>query len=192
MIKADYNHKNLIVEMLTKAFDTNKSVNYVVKQDKKRIERIKKLVEYSFDVCYLFGDILLSDDKKASALILYPDKKKTTLKTILLDIKLAFLSIGISRVKKVLDRESRIKKFHPKEPFCYIWFIGVNPENQNKGIGSVFIQEIIKESISKKRPIYLETSAIKNLPWYKKFGFEIYRELDFNYKLFLIKRGLKE
>lgn len=35
MIKANYNDKNLIINILTKSFDSNQSVNYIVKQDKK-------------------------------------------------------------------------------------------------------------------------------------------------------------
>jgi len=82
MKKADYQDKNLVVDILTKSFDTNQSVNYIVKQDKKRIKRVCALMDYSFEVCNLFGNVFLSDNKKACALILYPDKKKTTFKSI--------------------------------------------------------------------------------------------------------------
>ena len=110
MIKAEYSDKNLVVDILTKSFETNQSVNYIVKQDGERIERIGVLMEYSFDVCYLFGDVFLSNDKKACALVLYPDKKKTTFKSILLDVKLILSCVGIENIKKTLARESMIKK----------------------------------------------------------------------------------
>ena|ERR1035437_9531458 len=82
MIRAEYNDKNRVVDILTTSFDDNKSVNYIIKHDKKRVKRIKKLMEYSFDMCYFFGDVFLTDDKKGCALILLPDKKKTNLKSI--------------------------------------------------------------------------------------------------------------
>lgn len=188
MIKAQRSDKNLIVDILTKSFDTNQSVNYIVKQDQKRVHRVSSLMDYSFEVCYLFGDVLLSDDKKACALITYPDKKKTTLKSILLDAKLILSAVGLKNIKKTLARESMINKIQPKEPKYYLWFIGVDPQYQNKGIGSVLLNEIIEDSAHKKRPIYLETSTLKNLPWYKKFGFQIYHEFDLSYKLFFLKR----
>jgi ribosomal protein S18 acetylase RimI-like enzyme len=100
--------------------------------------------------------------------------------------------IGIENIKKALSRESKIKQLQPKELMYYLWFIGVNPEYQNEGIGSVLLSEIIEDSENKKRPIYLETSTLKNLPWYKKFGFEIYNELDLSYKLFFLKRELNK
>ena len=122
-----YNDKNRIVDILASSFDDNKSVNYIVKQDRKRAQRMRKLMEYSFDVCYLFGDVFLTDDKKGCALIVLPDQKKTTLKSILLDAKLAISCVGLSNIKKAMDRESKINKIHPKGLMYYLWFIGVDP-----------------------------------------------------------------
>ena len=188
MIRAEYKDKERIVDILARSFDDNKSVNYIVKQDKKRSQRMKKLMEYSFDVCNLFGDIFLSEDKKGCALIVVPDKKKTTFKSILLDVKLVLSVIGLSNVKKAMSRESKINKLHPKEPVYYLWFIGVDPAEQNKGIGTSLLKEIIAEAKKKQRPIYLETSTPKNIPWYEKFGFIIYDKLDFGYELFCLKK----
>ncbi len=145
-------------------------------------------MEYSFEVCQLFGKVYLSDDKRGCALIVLPDKKKTTLRSILLDIKLIFSCTGLSNVKKAMDREAKIKKLQPKEPMYYLWFIGVQPAHQGTGTGSTLLNEIIKESESDKRIICLETSTLKNLPWYKKFGFNIYNELELGYNLFFLKR----
>lgn len=190
MKKAEYKDKSLVIDILTKSFDTNQSVNYIVKQDKHRRKRVSALMDYSFEACYLFGDVFLSDDKKACALVTYPDKKKTTLKSILLDVKLILSCVGLKNIKKTIARESAINKIQPKEPKYYLWFIGVDPEYQSEGIGSVLLNEIVEDSEHKKRTIYLETSTLKNLPWYEKFGFDIYHELDLSYKLFFLKRAV--
>ena len=118
-------------------------------------------------------------------------KKKTSLKSIILDIKLIIQCTGIKNVKKTLNREALIKKIQPKEPMTYLWFIGVNLEDQNKGLGSKLLQSIIQFSEQKNKPIYLETSTIRNLPWYKKFGFEVYSEQDLSYRLYFLKWNLK-
>ena len=189
MFKANRNDKKIVIDILSQAFDTNQSINYIIPQDKKRKQRIEKLMAYSFDVCHEFGDVLLSDDRKACALILYPDKKKTTLNSILWDVNFAFSCVGVSGLKRVLDREAKIKSFHPKEPFSYLWFIGVDQKFQNKGIGSDLLEKIIADSKSQNRLIYLETSTLKNVPWYEKNGFEIFNELDFTYRLFMLRQN---
>lgn len=187
MKQAQALHKGLVVDILSNSFDDNGSVNYVVKQDKSRAKRIRLLMEYSFDTCLEFGKVMLSDDDKACALILLPDKKKNTLNSLLWDIKLAVSVVGLGRVMKILKREATIKSYHPKKPFCYLWFIGVSPESQNHGKGSLLLEEIIAKSIQDGRQVYLETSMVNNLPWYQKHGFEIFEKINLPYTLYLLR-----
>ena len=92
MYRGQKDDRKLVVDILTKSFQDNKSVNYVVKQDSKVSKRIESLMEYSFDMCDAFGEVWISDDRKGCALILLSDKKKTV---PLWDAKLAFKSIGL-------------------------------------------------------------------------------------------------
>lgn len=186
MVQASINHKLIVTDIIVKSFDDNKSVNWVIKQDRKRESRIHVLAEYSFDICLQFGAVYLSDDLKGCVLLLFPEKKKTTLRSILLDAKLAFKAIGIERALKILKRESKIKQFHPHDPFVYLWFIGVHPHHQGNGCGTKLLNEVLEKY---DKEIYLETSTVKNIPWYKKFGFEIYNEInDFGYKFYMLKK----
>jgi len=189
MERAGRDRRQLVLDILTDSFDTNKSVNYVVKQDIRRRDRIRGLMEYSFNVCNAFGETWLSDDHQACALVLFKDKQKSNLTTVFWDVKLALNVIGLSRVSKVLTREARIKAFHPNTPFAYLWFVGVVPALQNRRIGSNLLSELIDRYSALQRPIYLETSVDRNLPWYKKHGFEIYETLSLSYSLYLMRRG---
>jgi ribosomal protein S18 acetylase RimI-like enzyme len=188
MRKATFSDKSTILDLLTRSFDDNKSVNYVVKQDVNRVDRIRRLMEYSFNMCNEFGEVWISDDQQACALILFPDLKGTSVQTILWDLKLALRVIGVNRIGAILKREAMIKSNHPKEPIAYLWFIGVSQNVQGKGIGSAFLQEIVGEYERRQRPIYLETSMQRNLPFYKKFGFEIFRSLELTYTLYQLRK----
>ena len=189
MIKATSQDKSLVVRLLAESFQENKSVNYIVRQDDGKFNRIRALMDYSFEMCFQFGEVWLSEDDKACALILFPHQKRTTIRSIWLDIKLVFSAIGLSGLSKALDREGKIKAKQPKIDMAYLWFIGVDPVFHHEGIGSKLIKEIISESDAKQLPIYLETSTVKNLPWYKALGFQIYNQLELNYTLFFLKRG---
>jgi len=189
MTKAKTADKDLIIDILSRSFETNQSVNYIVRQGPERAKAIRALMDYSFEVCSLFGDVWLSDDRKACALLLYPQQKRATLKAILLDIKLILNAVGLFGIKKALDRESKIKAKQPKEPMAYLWFIGVKPEDQHKGIGSKLLQEIIEDTTKKNLPVFLETSTTSNLPWYERFGFNTYDQLILTYTLYFLKNN---
>jgi len=188
MIKASYADKGLILDILTKSFENNKSVNYVIRQNHKKFRRIHELMNYAFEQCHLFGEIYLSDDRKACALILYPHQKTTTLKTIKLDFKLLLHTISLTNISKTLKRENKIKHIQPKTDMLYLWFIGVEPKFQFTGLGTKLLQELMDYAQLQQLPIYLETSAIQNLPWYKKHGFQLYHQLDLSYKLHFLKK----
>jgi ribosomal protein S18 acetylase RimI-like enzyme len=150
MRKATVSDKPVILDLLARSFDDNKSVNYVVKQDENRVERIRRLMDYSFNVCHAFGEVWISDDRRACALILFPDQKRLSFRTLLWDLKLALTVVGINRIRKILKREAMIKSNHPHEPMAYLWFLGVDPQFHGKGIGSTLIQEVMKECDQKK------------------------------------------
>jgi ribosomal protein S18 acetylase RimI-like enzyme len=183
MISATRKHKDLIIEILTTSFANNKSVNYLISQN----GSIRELMDYSFEICLLFGKIFISDDGKACALILYPELKKVMLKSIWLNFKLIIKGIGIRNVFKAFHREKRIIQIRPDERMCYLWFIGVEPKSQQFGLGKHLMEELINDCAVSGRPIYLETSTVENLPWYAKFGFEIYGHLDLDYRLFFLR-----
>lgn len=188
MHKAVRSDKNLVVDILVHSFADNKSIKYIVKQDKRREIRLRKLMAYSFELCYRFGEIYLTEDKKACALIVFPHQKKTSIASVWLDLDLAFSVIGLSNLKKVLKRESKIKQLYPKTPFYYLWFIGVNPADQHKGIGKRLLIELLKKAETDGLPVYLETSTSNNVPWYEKHGFVTYNTLDFGYELFCMRK----
>jgi ribosomal protein S18 acetylase RimI-like enzyme len=187
-MKANIEHKKLIVDILTNAFKDNQSVNYIVRQDAKRLNRISALMDYSFEMCNLYGQVWLSDNREACALTLYPHLKKFSIRALWLDIKLIFQAIGIGGIFKTLKREAKIKDVQPDIPKSYLWFIGVNPEAQHSGLGSRLLHEIVDHANTLKLPVFLETSTVPNIPWYQTYGFEIYDDLDLGYTLYFLKR----
>lgn len=187
MKKAIHSDKQLIVDILASAFDDNKSVNYIIKQDQSRNERIRRLCSYSFEICSRFGETYISDDGKACALIIFPDKKKSTIESVCLDMKLVANVIGWPNLKKAMKREAVIKKVQPATLLYHIWYIGVNPTEQGKGIGTSLLKQILERANELKRTPILETSTEKNLPWYRKHGFRIYNKLDFGFPLYCLK-----
>lgn len=187
MREARIEDKETIIDILSEAFDANQSVNYIIPQDKYRKRRIKALMSYSYHNCKLFGEVFITQDGKGCSLVLFPDQKRFSIKGTLLDVQLAFRAIGLKNVFKAIKREAVIKKHQPDTKLYYIWFIGVAPAAQGSGIGSRLLSELVQRSTDMKRTICLETSTFKNIPWYEKQGFQIYKQIDFGYSLYFMK-----
>lgn len=187
MKEATLTDKTKIVDILTNAFNDNSSVNYIIKQDKKRIERIKSLMDYSFDMCAKYGKVYLSKDERACGLVLFPELKKNDFWTISKDVELIAKSIGFSNIFKALKRESKTKETQIKGDIYYLWFIGVDPSNQNKGAGSKLLSMLLNQAEQMGRIVCLETSTARNIPWYQKNGFQVYDKINLGYELFFLK-----
>ena len=81
---------------------------------------------------------------------------------------------GLSRVsafRKVADAN------HPKtEPHFYLMSIGVDPRFQGQGLGSALLAATLSKIDAKRLPAYLESSSPKNVPLYRRHGFEVTQE----------------
>lgn len=190
MKRATTADKKLVIGILTDSFRDNKSVQYIIQGSKDKDRALWELMDYSFEMCMSFGDVFLSKDNSGCVLLLYPEKKSTTPYSIWLDLKLCLKCIGLSNIKRVLQRETKIKAIQKMVKYhtSYLWFIGTASSSQKKGIGSQLLREVLTEAERGGRNVILETSTLKNLPWYSKFGFSVYNELDLGYTLYFLER----
>lgn len=192
MIKAGKLHKGRIIELLAECFDTNKSVNWIVKQDAKRKDRIRHLMDYSFDTCIDSEQIYLSEDLNGVVICSESDDKLPFLEEAYLTARFVLQVTGIEGIGKALRREDYVNSYHPQDhEFLYIWFIAVDKTHQSKGIASAMMREIIDKSEKEELPIYLETSEERTLKFYLKQGFEIFhtsQEEMFGFKLYFLRR----
>ena len=190
MRKATTADRSLIVNIISKAFSENRSVNYVIRKKDlgSNIRSIEKLVDYAFKVCLHNGEVWLNDKNQGCVMFQRPHEKKFSITSLLWDVQLAFRCIGIFRIAKVLKRESLIKKHHPDEPFLHLWFIGVLPDFQGEGTGTSLLKLTREKAGLANIPIYLETSVEKNLRWYADHDFEIYNTINFeDHKLYMLR-----
>ena len=60
-----------------------------------------------------------------------------------------------------------------KGKHCYLLFLGVEPGQQQHGIGSMLIKPVLKRADEEGLPCYLETMKEVNLAFYRKHGFRV-------------------
>lgn len=191
MVDALPSDRERILNILVRSFDDNLSVNHLVKQDGKRVDRIRMLMEYAYDECSDFGRVLISNDHTSCALLIFPDKKRFTLRSFWRNLKLVLGVMGLGNLPKVLKKENTIKTVQKaiagNRPVCYLWFIGVHPNYQGRGAGTKLLSEILADCKKDGRICLLETSNEKNLPFYQRSGLELYQTVDVGYPLYFFK-----
>lgn len=73
---------------------------------------------------------------------------------------------------------SLIDRLHMKEPHYYVECLGVDPDQQGKGLGRRVLDAVLAMADRDGVPTYLETSNPKNLPFYRVFGFDVTNEVS--------------
>ena len=76
-----------------------------------------------------------------------------------------------AQVEKALDES------HPREPHWYLAVLGTDPDKQGKGVGSALMAPVLERCDREGIAAYLESSKEKNVPFYRRHGFEVTKEL---------------
>jgi ribosomal protein S18 acetylase RimI-like enzyme len=72
---------------------------------------------------------------------------------------------------------SAIEAAHPREALWYLMLLVVDPSAQRSGIGSRLQQEMLSAADADGLDCYLETQKPENVPYYRRFGYEVEGEL---------------
>lgn len=91
---------------------------------------------------------------------------------------LSLLPEGIDSFRRGMRWEALIGKHHPDEPHWYLQTLSVSPGAQRGGVGTVLIQPGLDRADAESMPCFLETQRESNIPYYRRFGFELMREIS--------------
>ena len=66
-------------------------------------------------------------------------------------------------------------RFHPPTPHWFLVILGVDPQHQRQGYGRAVVQPILDICDDRGQAAYLEASTAANVPYYRRFGFDVVR-----------------
>jgi GNAT superfamily N-acetyltransferase len=72
---------------------------------------------------------------------------------------------------RVLELVGLMEELHPHEPHEYLWFVGVVPAAQGRGLGSALIAPVLQRADRAGHPTYLEATSAQSKALYERHGF---------------------
>ena len=80
---------------------------------------------------------------------------------------------GFQRFSGVVGYTGKLHNKFAAGPHWYLWGLGVEPSQQNKGIGGRLLQPVLAKADAAGQSCYPETQNESNLPFYRRHGFEV-------------------
>lgn len=84
---------------------------------------------------------------------------------------------AFARFEAVFDPVEAALEADVPGPRWYLGVLGVAPERQGQGLGTRLMQPVLERADREGLPVTLETGQPRNLPIYRRHGFEVLREL---------------
>jgi ribosomal protein S18 acetylase RimI-like enzyme len=81
---------------------------------------------------------------------------------------------GLSRFGRLQAIRADMDKHHPTDrPHAYLWFLGVSPAAQGRGVGSALLRAANARLDATGQPAYLETGTTRNVALYQRHGYQV-------------------
>ena len=71
-----------------------------------------------------------------------------------------------------------LEAVHPLDQQWYLALLGVEPEQQGRGLGTALLQRFVQQVDADGAPAYLETDRPENVAFYGQVGFDVVREVE--------------
>ncbi len=80
--------------------------------------------------------------------------------------------LGAGGLRRLLPL-AETDRHHPREPHWYLSVLGTDPDHQRRGHASRLVEPRLDEADRHGVGCYLESSKEANVPYYRRFGFEV-------------------
>jgi GNAT superfamily N-acetyltransferase len=163
---------------LARTFFDDPVIGHIFRNARRRHEGLRRYFTTQMNADYLpFGGCFTTDDHAGSAIWAPPGKPRVTgMRGVAL--MLPVLPFVVTHLAMTLKLLNLIESMHPREPHWYLATLGTEPDRQGHGVGSALMQPVFEQCDHEGIPAYLESSKERNVPFYRRHGFEVTHEVD--------------
>jgi ribosomal protein S18 acetylase RimI-like enzyme len=168
-----------VADALVLAFHDDPLMSFLFQDDegRRKKSRLFFVSDATRAITKAKGRVETTDDAatKGGAIWFAPDQWRIGGLELVTQLPMLFkMGTDTPRALQVL---SQVEKVHPKTPHWYLAVLGTHPQHQGKGIGSTLLAPVLAKCDEEGLPAYLESSKERNIPFYRRHGFEVSSEL---------------
>jgi ribosomal protein S18 acetylase RimI-like enzyme len=168
-----------LTPMLVRAFTDDPVAVWACRSQALRLKMLRGMYVSRLKQMLSYREVWATQDLSSAALWAPPGHWQTSFlqdATIvrhflhpLLLARLPMLAVGLSGVHRI----------HPESPpHWYLSLLGTDPDLQGRGLGSAVLQPVLDRCDLDGVGAYLESSKVRNLGFYERYGFRIVGELQ--------------
>ncbi|GIV96247.1 MAG: phosphoenolpyruvate synthase [Herpetosiphonaceae bacterium] len=169
--------------VLANAFYTDVFYKHLMPWDEKRHKQLLWWMGVMTDYASRYGHVYVARDQgRIIGATLWLGPGEPVVKSFPMAFKsgliYAFFKLGVRGTLRMLDLTFMWQYWHEQEPkhHWYLLIAGVEPQYQNKGIGSQMMMPVLKQADATGMPCYLEATCEANVRFYRRHGFEVVRD----------------
>jgi GNAT superfamily N-acetyltransferase len=163
--------------MLAVTFEDDPVANHIFPSARRRPAGLRTYFRLQIAGDYLpFGGVYTTEGLDGTAVWGPPGKPLLAGTRGLLHVIPVFPYV-VGNLMQTLRLLARIEALHPKEPHWYLATLGTRPDRQGHGVGSALMAPVLARCDAEGIPAYLESSKERNVPFYRRHGFEVQHEI---------------
>ncbi len=165
-----------LAAVLARAFDDDPVACWILVNARSRPGGLRKFFSIQLRGTYLpHGEVYTTPDHEGASLWTPPDAPHPGIGDLLRLVPMApFIGRRLGQTVTFLQR---LEAKRPSTPHWYLGVLGTEPALQGRGIGSALLSPVLARCDEEGLPAYLESSKDRNVPFYRRHGWEVTEEL---------------
>jgi ribosomal protein S18 acetylase RimI-like enzyme len=175
--RASADDVDAMAAQLAATFFDDPVIGHIFRNEARRPEGLRRYFTTQMRADYLpFGGCYTAEGYAGSA-IWAPAGKPLLTGLRGLTTMLPVLPFVVTHLSTTMRLLNLIEGMHPHEPHWYLATLGTAVERQGQGVGSALMRPVLEHCDAEGLPAYLESSKERNVPFYRRHGFEVVHEV---------------
>lgn len=164
---------------VARGFHDNEIWAWVIPDDRRRARLLPRVYRARLRHLYLVrGEAWTTPGATGGALWIPPDEPKRRPRDQLAEALSLFPGIGLAGARRGARIEELMAEHHPSEPHWYLEVLSIDSAHQRQGHGAALLAPVLDRCDADATPAFLETNRESNLPYYRRFGFELTEKIS--------------